>query len=85
MTHPETEAPIGFPELAPDKGLKAGALGLVSSIVVGMASTAPAYSLAASLGFVVAMTNGDGIVGVKAPAIMLLAFIPMFLIAVAVQ
>ncbi len=27
------------------KGLKAGALGLVGSVVVGMASTAPAYSL----------------------------------------
>ena len=36
------------------KGLKGGALGLVSSIVVGMASTAPAYSLAATLGLVVA-------------------------------
>ena len=77
------DAPIGFPEQASDKGLKTGALGLVSSIVVGMASTAPAYSLAASLGFVVATTNGDGIVGVKAPAIMLLAFIPMYFIAVA--
>lgn len=85
MTYPETEAPIGFPETASDKGLKAGALGLVSSIVVGMASTAPAYSLAASLGFVVATTNGDGIVGVKAPAIMLLAFVPMFFIAIAYQ
>lgn len=31
------------------KGLKGGALGLLSSIVVGMASTAPAYSLAATL------------------------------------
>ena len=58
-------APIGFPETASDKGLKGGALGLVSSVVVGVASTAPAYSLAASLGFVVATTNGDGIVGVK--------------------
>ncbi len=75
-------APIGYPEVASDKGLKGGALGLVSSIVVGMASTAPAYSLAASLGFVVATVNGDGIVGVKAPAIMLLAFVPMFLIAI---
>ena len=36
------------------KGLKGGALGLLSSIVVGMASTAPAYSLAASLGLIVA-------------------------------
>jgi amino acid transporter len=66
-----------------EKGLKGGALGLVASIVVGVASTAPAYSLAASLGFVVATVNGGGIVGVKAPAIMLVAFIPMYFIAVA--
>ena len=85
MDHVDTQAPIGFPETASDKGLKTGALGLVSSIVVGMASTAPAYSLAASLGFVVATQNGDGIVGVKAPSIMLLAFIPMFFIAIAYQ
>jgi hypothetical protein len=37
-----------------DKGLKTGALGLASSIVIGVASTAPAYSLAATLFFVVA-------------------------------
>lgn len=85
MSHTDEQAPIGFPEATEGKGLKAGALGLASSVVVGMASTAPAYSLAASLGFVVATTNGDGIVGVKAPAIMLLAFIPMFLIAIAYQ
>ena len=66
------------------KGLKGGALGLVSSIVVGMASTAPAYSLAASLGLVVA-AGGVLLAGVKAPAILLLAFIPMYLIAVAYQ
>ena len=68
---------------AGEKGLKQGALGLVSSIVVGVASTAPAYSLAASLGYVVLVSSGDGIVGVKAPAIMLLAFLPMYFIAVA--
>src|SRR5690242_20705781 len=66
-----------------DKGLKGGALGLVGSVVVGIASTAPAYSLAASLGYVVLTANGDGIVGVKAPLIMVVAFIPMYLIAVA--
>ncbi|MEW1955416.1 APC family permease [Terrabacter sp. NPDC080008] len=60
------------------KGLKQGALGLLSSIVVGVASTAPAYSLAASLGLVVAAGAG-----LKAPAIMLLAFVPMYFIAVA--
>jgi len=69
---------------AGEKGLKGGAIGLVASIVVGVASTAPAYSLAASLGYVVLVANGDdGIVGIKAPSIMLLAFIPMYFIAVA--
>jgi amino acid transporter len=59
------------------KGLKGGALGLASGVVIGLASTAPAYSLAASLGLIVVLA------GVKAPAIMLLAFVPMYLIAVA--
>jgi amino acid transporter len=80
----DTAAPLGFPEVASDKGLKGGALGLLSSVVVGMASTAPAYSLAASLGFIVA-SGGAILAGVKAPAIMLLAFIPMYFIAVAYQ
>jgi amino acid transporter len=65
------------------KGLKTGAIGLVGSIVVGIASTAPAYSLAASLGYVVIVQNGNGIVGVKAPLIMVVAFLPMYCIAVA--
>ncbi|WP_374008452.1 APC family permease [Leifsonia sp. LS-T14] len=66
-----------------DKGLKGGALGLLSSVVVGVASTAPAYSLAASLGFIV--VGGTLAAGVKAPGIVLLAFVPMYLIAVAYQ
>jgi amino acid transporter len=60
-----------------DKGLKGGALGLLSGVVIGLASTAPAYSLAASLGALVLLA------GVKAPAVLLLAFVPMYLIAVA--
>jgi len=76
-------APLGYPETA-SKGLKGGALGLLSSVVVGTASTAPAYSLAASLGFVVA-GGGALLAGVKAPAIILLAFVPMYLIALAYQ
>ncbi|MFN8076979.1 MAG: APC family permease [Kineosporiaceae bacterium] len=85
MSQASEAAPLGYPDASADKGLKTGALGLVSSVVVGMVSTAPAYSLAASLGFVVATADGDGIVGSKAPAIMLLAFIPMLLIAIAYQ
>ncbi len=54
-----------------DKGLKPGALSLVSSVVIGVASTAPAYSLAATLLFVVVL------VGFKAPAVAVLAFIPI--------
>jgi amino acid transporter len=59
------------------KGLKTGALGLVSSLVIGVASTAPAYSLAATLGFVAL------VVGLQSPAVMLLAFVPMLFIAAA--
>ena len=66
------------------KGLKAGSLGLVSSIVVGVASTAPAYSLAASLGFIVA-SGGALLAGVHSVGIVLLAFVPMYLSAVADQ
>jgi amino acid transporter len=60
----------------PDKGLKAGALGLVASTVIGVASTAPAYSLAATLGFIVAG------VGLQSPVIVILAFIPMLFTAI---
>lgn len=66
------------------KGLKSGAVGLLGSVVIGMASTAPAYSLAAALGYIVAV-SGEPLAGVKAPGILLLAFVPMFLIAIAYQ
>ncbi len=59
------------------KGLKTGALGMISSLVIGVASTAPAYSLAATLGFVAL------VVGLRSPAVMLLAFVPMLFIAAA--
>jgi amino acid transporter len=59
------------------KGLKDNALGFVSSVVIGVASTAPGYSLAASLGFIAAVAG----IGLQSPAILLLAFIPMAMIA----
>src|SRR5580698_4426016 len=62
-----------------DKGLKGGALGLISSTVMGVASTAPAYSLASTLGFVVVA------IGLQAPIVTVLAFVPMLLIAIAYQ
>jgi hypothetical protein len=60
-----------------EKGLKTGALGFVSNVVIGVASTAPAYSLAVSLGLVALA------VGIASPAIMWMAFIPMLFIAIA--
>jgi amino acid transporter len=63
-------------EDARDKGLKTGALGLVSSVVMGVASTAPAYSLAATLFFVVAA------VGLASPLVAVLAFVPMLLCSI---
>jgi amino acid transporter len=59
-----------------EKGLKTGALGLVSSVVMGVSSTAPAYSLAATLFFVVAA------VGLKSPLVAALAFVPMLLCSI---
>jgi amino acid transporter len=71
-----TTSEIQPTEQAQEKGLKSGALGLVSSVVMGVASTAPAYSLAATLFFVVAA------VGLKSPAVAVLAFIPMLLCSI---
>ncbi len=70
-------SPVESDKELSDKGLKAGALGLLSSVVIGVSSTAPGYSLAATLGFVAAA------VGLQSPAIILLAFVPMFCIAYA--
>ncbi|MGD0083585.1 MAG: APC family permease [Acidimicrobiales bacterium] len=64
---------------APQKGLKTGALGLISSVVIGVASTAPAYSLAATLGFVIVA------IGLQAPIVTILAFVPMYFISIGYQ
>jgi amino acid transporter len=60
-----------------DKGLKTGAIGYISNVVIAVASTAPAYSMAATLGFVMLVSG----MGLQAPAIILIAFIPMLFIS----
>jgi amino acid transporter len=60
-----------------EKGLKRDAIGFLSSCVIGIASTAPGYSLAATLGFLALA------VGVFTPAVLWVSFIPMLFIAVA--
>ena len=58
-----------------DKGLRSGAIGLLGSVVFGVASVAPGYSLAATIGLIA------GVVGLASPFIMFAAFIPMLLVA----
>jgi amino acid transporter len=60
------------------KGLKSDALGYASNLVIAIASTAPAYSLAATLGFVVAVAG----MGTHAPAILIVSFIPILFVSV---
>lgn len=57
------------------KGLSAGSVGLVGAVVIGISCIAPAYTLTAALGPTVSE------VGLQVPAIMLVGFIPMLLVA----
>ena len=64
------------PEVS-EHGLKEDAIGFRDALIIGIASTAPAYSLAAVIGLVVVT------VGVQAPAVLLAYFVPMFFVATA--
>jgi amino acid transporter len=55
--------------------LDPNAIGFVDSLVIGLNSTSPAYSLAAVLGPIVAL------VGVNAPGVLLASFVPMLFVA----
>ncbi|WP_438354084.1 APC family permease [Microbacterium sp. CJ88] len=57
------------------KGLSAGTVGLIGAVVIGISCIAPAYTFTAAIGPTV------GAVGVQVPAIILVGFIPMLLVA----
>lgn len=59
------------------KGLARGQLGLLAIVVIGISTIAPAYVLTSTLGLTVAE------IGVYLPAIFIVGFIPMFLVALA--
>ncbi|MCZ0982747.1 APC family permease [Streptomyces diastatochromogenes] len=61
----------------PGKGLRQGSVGLLGVVALGLSSTAPAYSIAVTLGLVT-MT-----VGHLAPAALLIGFVPILLTAFA--
>jgi amino acid transporter len=60
-----------------DKGLRHNSVGLITSIVLAVSSTAPAYALTATLGPTVSE------VGLQMPAIFLAGCLPMLLVAYA--
>lgn len=74
---PVRTPPRSSAEAGAGHGLRHDVLGLASSVTIGVASAAPAYSLAAVVGVLAAA------VGVHAPAAVLLAFIPMVCTAAA--
>ena len=59
------------------RGLAAGSVGLLATITMGVGAAGPAYSLAASLGIMAAA------VGFKAPAMLIISFIPMLMVSTA--
>ena len=63
-------------DVVASKGLRSGIIGLLGSTVLGVVQTAPAYSIAVTLGFLVA------VVGVHSPAALLLGFVPIFCMTV---
>jgi amino acid transporter len=71
----ETNAGTG--QTVVPKGLHRGIIGLLGSTVLGVVQTAPAYSVAVTLGFLVAA------VGLHAPAALLLGFVPIFCMTIA--
>jgi amino acid transporter len=66
---------VAPPDSAAEPTLRPDAVGFLDTLVIGLAATSPAYSLAAVLGPVVAL------VGVHAPGVLLASFVPMVLIA----
>ncbi len=59
--------------------LKHNAISYLSNLVIGVASTAPGYSLAATIGFIAAIAG----MGTHAPAVIIVSFLPMVCIALA--
>ena len=74
-------APAAEGQKPPRQELKKGAISYISNVVIGVASTAPGYSLAATVGFMVGVAG----IGVHNPAVVIVSFIPMLFVAWAYQ
>jgi amino acid transporter len=59
------------------KGLKKGSVSIIGAVAIGLAATAPAYSLTGALGY------GAAEVGYQLPIVFILSVIPMYFVALA--
>ncbi|MGB9033994.1 amino acid transporter [Arthrobacter sp. UCD-GKA] len=73
----QTPVPSSDTGLVRSKGLASGQLGLFAAVMIGISTIAPAYVLTSSLGPTVQA------IGTQLPAIFIIGFIPMFLVALA--
>ena len=74
-TNRATEPESGVTTGISTKGLSAGTVGLIGAVVIGISCIAPAYTFTAAVGPVAST------VGSQIPAIILVGFIPMLLVA----
>jgi amino acid transporter len=72
--------PAEHDAVGPDPaGLRYGAIGFVSNLIIGVAASAPAYGLASTIGLIVAI----GGMGIYMPSVIIVSFLPMLFIALA--
>jgi amino acid transporter len=71
--------PVAGSERPARPELKLGAISYISNLVIGIASTAPGYSLAATIGFIAVISG----IGGHTPAVIIVSFLPMVCIATA--
>lgn len=76
-TTPSTPTTHSVNETASDKGLATGRVGLLGAVVIGVSCIAPTYTLTSGIGPTISA------VGQYVPAVLLLGFIPMLLVAFA--
>lgn len=69
--------PVATGQPASRPELKRGAISYLSNLVIGVASTAPGYSLAATIGFIAVIAG----MGTHTPAVIIVSFLPMVCIA----
>lgn len=74
VTNPPEDPPMHDLQ---SKGLKKGSVSLIGAISIGLAATAPAYSLTGALG------HGAAEAGYQLPVVFIIAVVPMFFVALA--